>query len=129
MGRPGLRPLTGRAPAPADSEGFSEPNPTTDRAVNAIGRSPDGRLVEHRNDRSACRSARHQGDAQGNLRRYCGCRTGQGWRHNDTARTPPGLAGTHFVSEDLLIIETPSDKRPSAVPDLLGVDQVVPDDK
>ena len=34
MGRPGLRPLTGRAPAPADSEGFSEPNPTTDRAVN-----------------------------------------------------------------------------------------------
>jgi hypothetical protein len=42
---------------------------------------------------------------------------------------PPGLAGNHFVSEDLLIIETPSDKRPSAVPDLPGVDQVVPDDK
>jgi hypothetical protein len=29
--------LTGRAPAPTDSEGFSEPTPTTDRAVDAIG--------------------------------------------------------------------------------------------
>ena len=62
MGHPGLRPLTGRAPAPTDSEGFSEPHPTTDRAVNAIGSVPDGRLMEQRNDRSACRSDRRQGD-------------------------------------------------------------------
>ena len=27
MGHPGLRPLTGRAPAPTNSEGFSEPHP------------------------------------------------------------------------------------------------------
>jgi hypothetical protein len=47
MGRPGLRPLTGRGPAPTDSEGFSEPTPTTDRAVNAIGSVPHGRLMDN----------------------------------------------------------------------------------
>jgi hypothetical protein len=33
MGHPGMCPLTGRAPAPTNSEGISEPHPTTDRAV------------------------------------------------------------------------------------------------
>ena len=40
MGHPGMRPLTGRAPAPTNSEGFSEPHPTTDRAVDATGSVP-----------------------------------------------------------------------------------------
>lgn len=40
MGRPGMCPLTGRAPAPTDSEGFSEPTMTTDRA-GPVRRGPD----------------------------------------------------------------------------------------
>jgi hypothetical protein len=55
-----MRPLTGRAPAPTNSEGFSEPHPTTDRAVDATGSvyawtsaGIAGIVVYHRYDTSA----------------------------------------------------------------------------
>src|SRR6478752_3860034 len=49
----GLRPLTGRAPAPTNSEALLNATPTTERAVNAIGSVlADGRPMEQGNDRS-----------------------------------------------------------------------------
>jgi hypothetical protein len=42
---PGAASLERTAPAPTNSEGFSEPTPTTDRAVNAIG-SVSGRATK-----------------------------------------------------------------------------------